>query len=1284
MHRYQELAASRDDPEQFVRAALSVLEFDFRLLALGALQEWDAAGVVSSDLFGPVSALQKPSWGSWNWVLSTIQKSRRVVLREGSPDVRARLSRVSRLSRVIECLDAQLDNEAVHGLGRLAKIGKQSLSNSPKFGAALALPIGLRNRIAHDHPSDAAWWREAADAIQPLLEVCAANDAYKALVDSDRPAAPWRMDAGRQDAWVYNGLTDKLDVHYVNRSGESITSSDSAQEVLQAFQRLLGKSEVQGKNFRKLLASLAPEEVRGVLVGDYLLGAPVGAGAYGVVHKGRQLSTGRPVAIKVLRDGASDVVKSRFRQEAAFLARVESPGVVAVYGYGEDVWSPPKAFSLSAEPWYKDFSEGAAVKNYIAMEWIDGATLEEVFQERGSTERTLSRVTDWFAQAAAALADVHASGLIHRDIKPSNLMLSDGDRVKLMDFGVARHDHAERTLVTSAGVTLGTPAYMSPEQLRASAAEDEVGPRSDIYSLCATFYELYTQARIYDHDSESADSVRQHKIQGDRPRRPSSVNVRLPWELETILLGGLEPELTDRYADAASLAEDIRRFQRDEPLAYKRPSLLRRVELAYRRNRVAANLVAGFLCCLAIGGAVYVRHISLERERAEDSLKVARGTVDRFLTRVSEEELMDLPGMQPLRKRLLEDALEFYRSLLDGNEQSGVLDESLADAYQNVGSIEGMIGQKRDALKYYTRSLEYWESRHEESDSLEATDRLATVLWDMAIEQRDLGENDAALANMSRAIGLFKVLVDRDPESAGRMDTLIGGMNMLATLQRGCGQAEEARATYARAWEKVTEPSAGLAMLGLFFDPPESGGPAGLRVKAVLRHSSAHEAGIKPGDWLMSTDGQVVLSTEELEKAFANRSLGDESSLRLRRGDEELAVDVTREQLLPPLAGIVALNAGILESQVFRDRVEAKRWFNQAISVLEEMQDFFAIHEEADPSLETGWKQHWLPSLAQTYSELAGLLASEREFEETIVLLERSLEILRPIAEENPAVLTYQESMVTDLFNLAVLRRHLGRTESVDEMTGEAVTRLRRMLAENPEVPRYRQHLASICEWSAGVADERGDPSRAVECYSEALIAGDERWRSKPGAVELNFRAASEIGADFRSLSEQEGGVDEKRLACATLLNNLAMQLLDLEDLSSATAALEAILDLYGPTASATELDATDADLVARAYGNLGWIEILRRRYDAAREKSERGIQIDPGQTWIRQNLALSRLLAGQFDESRDLYRELRAEATNKPEFDAALRAEFDEVRKRGVDHADMARVLEAVTTESE
>ena len=680
-NRCAQLLSESPAAESLVRRGLALLEANLRERALLGLADWECLGLASPELFAAIAALQRPSWGSWNGLLAALRAARRAVLRAGGAGDRDKMAQAADLQRILDGLEEEVAPGVAASLTPLAELTRTALGRRVKCGAALAAPIALRNLAAHSAPTDPDWWRRAAEALAPLLDWQSRQPA----VLPDAPAAlpsPWFLrDTVGGEVWAFNGLHGDDAVVYASAGGAGPrVLAEPVSEVLRSFSRLLGKEEQRQDNVKRLLARLAPEEVKGVLLGDYLVGRPVKQGGFGTVHVGVQLSTGRKVAVKILRDGMPEEVRARLHQEATFLSNLDHPNIVRVLGYGEDAWTPPRLISLTDEPWYPEFARSAPVKCYLVMEWIDGPTLEEVYQ-RGREGRTDdAALAGWFAQAADALAAVHAAGLIHRDVKPSNLMATPEGRLKLMDFGVARSQGEVRTLQTTPGHVLGTPAYMAPEQLRAADADAEVGPAADIYSLCASFYELFTGARLFGHDRETPLAVETRKLRGERPTPPRRAAPRLPWEIEAVLLGGLEPEVSDRYRSSADLKRDVDHFLRDEPIEYRRPSAARRLRLWYRRNPWVARLstaLAALLLLAAVGSgaaAVYFRDLSDQKGKALHDKDIALGDKDTALgkEKVAEQD-EKVKGWKAQDLAVRGFTREGERSLASGDASGGLL-----------------------------------------------------------------------------------------------------------------------------------------------------------------------------------------------------------------------------------------------------------------------------------------------------------------------------------------------------------------------------------------------------------------------------------------------------------------------------------------------------------------------------------------------------------------------------------------------------------------------------------
>ena len=263
-------------------------------------------------------------------------------------------------------------------------------------------------------------------------------------------------------------------------------------------------------------------------LGRYRVSGELGRGAMGVVYRGEDESLGRPVAIKTVlmafdtEDHAGYL--ARFRQEARATAALNHPSIVSVYDFGD---------------------EGDIA--FMAMEMLEGRELRDVM---ASSRLPVALAVDIAAQVAEGLAYAHDRGVVHRDIKPGNVMVLEGRRVKIMDFGIARVRASD--VKTQTGVMLGSPKYMSPEQVMGQPADH----RSDVFSLGVVLYEMLAGAPPF---SGSDIPQLMYQVCNARPPSPSRVNPGVPEMLDLIVSRALEKDLEARYQDAAVLAQDLRK-----------------------------------------------------------------------------------------------------------------------------------------------------------------------------------------------------------------------------------------------------------------------------------------------------------------------------------------------------------------------------------------------------------------------------------------------------------------------------------------------------------------------------------------------------------------------------------------------------------------------------------------------------------------------------------------------------------------------------------------------------
>jgi hypothetical protein len=291
---FTELLSDQNESEKFVRRALSNLEMEFRQFSLLCLAEWENLGIVSDDLFQSIAGIQRPAWGHWNGLITAIKSIRQKLLRTGTKDVADKIREASLLGELFEFWDTPWPDDV--DLRRLLALSRGAVSRRLTIGTALSLTIALRNLVAHAPPFD---WSEFADTLHPLIEALSVGRLRFPTPHASRFRSPWFI-VEADETWYFNGVDSDFRVNYYSRLGRHRNTDEQSTAVLAAFEKLLGETTSKEKNFKRWLSQLAPQDIRGVLLGDYLVGEPVGSGGFAKVHRATQLSTGRKVAVKIL------------------------------------------------------------------------------------------------------------------------------------------------------------------------------------------------------------------------------------------------------------------------------------------------------------------------------------------------------------------------------------------------------------------------------------------------------------------------------------------------------------------------------------------------------------------------------------------------------------------------------------------------------------------------------------------------------------------------------------------------------------------------------------------------------------------------------------------------------------------------------------------------------------------------------------------------------------------------------------------------------------------------
>jgi WD40 repeat protein len=395
--------------------------------------------------------------------------------------------------------------------------------------------------------------REAA-ALEAHVEGCAVcQESLARLSDEEETGAPPPP----------TGVPES-EADFVRRLGEQPPGAD--------LDSLVGENDEPA-----LITLLDPPTDKGPLgqLGCLHMRRELGRGRFGVVYEAVD-ELDRLVAVKMLKPqlAADPSERARFEREARKAAAVRHDHIVTVYRVGQ--------------------AEGKALP-YLVMEYLAGETLAARLRRQGVLPPR--EAAELVRQAALGLAAAHARGLVHRDVKPSNILLAAVDgRAKITDFGLARATEAGAA-ASQSGAVVGTPAYMSPEQI---TAPGKVDGRSDVYSLGVVLYEALTGERPF----QGVAHLVLGQVVHDDPRPPRKLNDAVPRDLETIALKCLAKEPARRYPTAEELAGDLQRWLEGRPIQARRVGVPERTWRWCRRNPMVASAIGAATLFLVLGALV--------------------------------------------------------------------------------------------------------------------------------------------------------------------------------------------------------------------------------------------------------------------------------------------------------------------------------------------------------------------------------------------------------------------------------------------------------------------------------------------------------------------------------------------------------------------------------------------------------------------------------------------------------------------------------------------------------
>ena len=783
------------------------------------------------------------------------------------------------------------------------------------------------------------------------------------------------------------------------------------------------RTRVQRRLAQLASRGLIPDsEALPAAIGPYRILRELGSGGMGSVYLAdQQQPIRRQVALKVVKLGMDTrEVLARFQAERQALARMGHPHIAQVFDAGIT-------------------GEG---RPYFVMEYVPGKSLTSFCDQRqlSTTERVRLLAT-----VCRAVQHAHDRGFIHRDLKPSNVLVSvhEGTFVpKIIDFGIAKAvatgdgDGATQaiSLATRADQVLGTPEYMSPEQMASGGVD--VDTRTDVYSLGVTLYELLCSelpfdsqrlrragrdelARILHDELPTHPSKRLSQVDGAvlaaRGGERTSVQRAVAGELDWITLKAIGKQRDERYPSALAMAEDLERWLAHEPVLAAPPGRTYRLRKFVRRHRVAVGSAAVVLLSLVAALVVSLR-ATAEAKQALAETEAARRAADEALvaTRAAEGKAQQALGealaAQARESKALGDVRAFYGLARDAvGNLVDVADQQLGEVPQADAVRRRMLA---DAIAFYS-ALRARES-HDPNlrvDLIDANGRIGEL-------QMQLGNTDDALRSLRAAVDDAEALVRELPADAKVGAAAVMAHNRLGHLFTVLGRSEPAKAEHTR----------GLALLQTL-----------RTLKPVVMNVDLQEARLEGN--LANECSDAAEALEHLRRALAAFARA-----------EPLSPDGEYDRARCRMAMAEVLSRG-------KQVAEAATELKAAAAELGKRRDATSVRERE--------------LVARVEDELASMHYRLGQRAEAIEAQQRSNDRNEQLAKEHPDVLAYQDQLGAGLHFLAQIAEEENRLDDALVRIRRAVALRRTLLGREPQNHRFAMRCARSILTAASIELQR-------------------------------------------------------------------------------------------------------------------------------------------------------------------------------------------------------------------
>lgn len=811
----------------------------------------------------------------------------------------------------------------------------------------------------------------------------------------------------------------------------------------------------------------------------------------------------RNVALKeLLPERRSEHDLRRFLLEARVTGQLEHPGIVPVYGLHQD----------------------AETGVFYTMRFIQGKTLREEIRELHNramgkpSTLEMANLLNAFIAICNTIEFAHSKGVIHRDLKGQNVAVGEFGEVIVLDWGLAKIiGGAEPKLPNSApdddsafdttqdGVVVGTPAYMSPEQ--ALADNERVGSRSDVYSLGVILYEILTGELPFKANDVSSLL---HMVATTPPPRPTQVSSSVPRTLEAICLKAMAKTPEDRYASARELGDEIRRYLADEPVAALPDSVMARLGRWGRRNRTlvatAGSVLVALVVALTVGAILLSRAntrvndqkllAEQNAERSHANFKQAVVSINKFYTMVSETQLLDVPGMIPLRNDLLQNAFDHYSTLAAQNADNPVLKGMLADAVYRMARIQMDLGKDDEAADSIQECLAIHERLKTNGDGSELGPvSYAKVISAMCSLEMKRGNPEASMERRVQAIGILEEFLANSPDDEAGNEQLAQLLTDDSRFRYETRNISEAIAPAERALK--------------------------IRRNAIVLNPTRKVHRLFLADLLSY---YAVVQRDSRDIAGARKSF--EESIGLYEAMQEDVKILVRHRA--GLAGCYQSYGALLN--FMRDPDAAAETLNKAITIRQNLvRDFPSVPDHRS-------------NLAMSYTSLGVLYWNLREYQQALQSYQAAVDINTRLTEDFPQVFAHQDDLAAGYNNIGMTLRILQRYDEAFDAYQQCV-KIRKKLMNQPSkivyagtqlascydnvgrLLRYQDDFAGSLEWQEKsinqlqqIFEHIGDDPRVLDKLHRA-------YRGRAETLD-GLKRFAEAADDWKTSADIENGND--------------------------------------------------------------------------------------------------------------------------------------------------------------